>query len=298
MKIHTERFKWYDAALIVLFIAAAIMIFSHEIIGGLLISPFMHLYESDETGFWQVFCLYFQFIGVWVVFLPLCLIFKRNRPILKALWTAPKGNNIRYLGIGLLIGFSLNMICAIAAILNSDIAVYYDSFHFIRLLLLFIAVFIQSSSEELVCRAFIYQCLRRGYRHPAVAIILNALLFTVMHLFNPGASVIPMLAVFVAGIFFSLMVYYMDSIWCAMAAHTAWNYTQNVILGLPNSGQVTPFSVFRLEAVSATNSLVYNADFGLEGTFMAVAVMTIAGILIVVFYGKRNVKPYDPWTDI
>ena len=57
MKIHTERFKWYDAALIVLFIAAAIMIFSHEIIGGLLISPFMHLYESDETGFWQVFCL-------------------------------------------------------------------------------------------------------------------------------------------------------------------------------------------------------------------------------------------------
>lgn len=65
-----------------------------------------------------------------------------------------------------------------------------------------------------------------------------------MHLLNPGASVIPILAVFVAGIFFSLMVYYMDSLWCAMAAHAAWNYTQNVILELPNSDIVSPVSVF------------------------------------------------------
>ncbi len=37
-----------------------------------------------------------------------------------------------------------------------------------------------------------------------------------------------------------------------------------------------------------------------DGTIriMAVVVMTIAGILIAAFYGKRNVKSYDPWTDV
>ena len=296
-RIHTERFRWTDEAIIVLLFAAIIMILSSGFLGGVIVAPFAPLIENDETGYWEIFFMYFQFIGIWLAFLILCLVFKRNRPILKALWTAPKGNKIRYLGIGLLIGFGLNMFCAVAAVLNKDIAIYFDSFNFTRLLLLFIAVFIQSSSEELVCRAYIYQCLRRGYRHPAVAIILNALLFTVMHLLNPGASVIPMLAVFVAGFFFSLMVYFMDSLWCAMAAHTAWNYTQNVILGLPNSGIVSPVSVFKLDAASATSSLVYNVMFGLEGTVMAVAVMTIASILIIVLYRNKKVTPYNPWND-
>ena len=296
-RIHTERFRWTDEAIIVLLFAAIIMILSSGFLGGVIVAPFAPLIENDETGYWEIFFMYFQFIGIWLAFLILCLVFKRNRPILKALWTAPKGNNIRYLGIGLLIGFGLNMLCAVAALLNKDIAVYFDSFNFIKLLLLFIAVFIQSSSEELVCRAYIYQCLRRGYRHPAVAIILNALLFTVMHLLNPGASVIPMLAVLVAGLLFSLMVYYMDSLWCAMAAHAAWNYTQNVILGLPNSGIVSPVSVFKLDAASATSSLVYNVMFGLEGTVMAVAVMTIASILIIVLYRNKKVTPYNPWND-
>lgn len=287
-KIHTEQFRWYDSALIVLPLSGIIMILSLGYLGELLTLPIARLCETDETGFWQVFCSYFQFIGVWAAFLLLCLIFKRNRPILKTLWTAPKGNNIRFFGIGLLIGFGLNMICAIAAILNKNIALYYDSFHFVRLLLLLFAVFVQSSAEELVCRGFIYQSLKRGYRHPAVAIILNALLFTVMHLLNPGVGIIPLLAILAAGLLFSLMVYYMDSIWCAMAAHTAWNYTQNVILGLPNSGIVTPVSVFKLDAASATNSLVYNTEFGLEGTPMAIAVMAVAGILIAFFYSKRN----------
>ena len=159
----------------------------------------------------------------------------------------------------------------------------------IKLLLLFIAVFIQSSAEEMVCRGFIFQRLRRGYRHPAVAIILNSLLFTSMHLFNPGASVISMTAVLVAGLLFSLMVYYMDSIWCAMAAHTAWNFTQNLILGLPNSGMVSPVSVFKLDAATAKSSFAYSVEFGLEGSITGITVMIITGIVIIVLYHKKEI---------
>ena len=288
-KIHTENFRWYDEAILVMLFATFMMLICGQIMGGLVEAPFANLIENDSTGYWSTFFMYFGFIGTWIVFMLEFLIVKKDRPILKALWTAPKGNNIKYLGIGFLIGFGLNIICAIVAVLNKDISLHYDSFNFIKLLLLFVAVFIQSSAEEMVCRGFIFQRLRRGYRHPAVAIILNSLLFTSMHLFNPGASVISMTAVLAAGLLFSLMVYYMDSIWCAMAAHTAWNFTQNLILGLPNSGMVSPVSVFKLDAATAKSSFAYSVEFGLEGSITAIAVMIITGIVIIVLYHKKEI---------
>ena len=288
-KIHTENFRWYDEAILVMLFATFMMIICGQIMGGLVEVPFTHLIQNDSTGYWSTFFMYFGFIGTWIVFMIEFLIVKKDRPILKTLWTAPKGNNIKYLGLGFLIGFVLNIICAIVAVLNKDISLHYDSFNFIKLLLLFIAVFIQSSAEEMVCRGFIFQRLRRGYRHPAVAIILNSLLFTSMHLFNPGASVISMTVVLAAGLLFSLMVYYMDSIWCAMAAHTAWNFTQNLILGLPNSGIVSPVSVFKLDAATAKSSFAYSVEFGLEGSITAIAVMIITGIVIIVLYHKKEI---------
>ena len=288
-KIHTENFRWYDEAILVMLFATFMMIICGQIMGGLVEVPFTHLIQNDSTGYWSTFFMYFGFIGTWIVFMLEFLIVKKDRPILKALWTAPKGNNIKYLGIGFLIGFGLNIICAIVAVLNKDISLHYDSFNFIKLLLLFVAVFIQSSAEEMVCRGFIFQRLRRGYRHPAVAIILNSLLFTSMHLFNPGASVISMTVVLAAGLLFSLMVYYMDSIWCAMAAHTAWNFTQNLILGLPNSGMVSPVSVFKLDAATAKSSFAYSVEFGLEGSITAITVMIITGMVIIVLYHKKEI---------
>ena len=288
-KIHTENFRWYDEAILVMLFATFMVIICGQIIGGLVEMPFTHLIQNDSTGYWRTFFMYFGFIGTWIVFMIEFLIVKKDRPILRTLWTAPKGNNIKYLGLGFLIGFVLNIICAIVAVLNKDISLQYDSFNFIKLLLLFIAVFIQSSAEEMVCRGFIYQRLRRGYRHPTVAIILNSLLFTAMHLFNPGASVVSMTAVLAAGLLFSLMVYYMDSIWCAMAAHTAWNFTQNLILGLPNSGMVSPVSVFKLDAATAKSSFAYSVEFGLEGSITAITVMIITGIVIIVLYHKKEI---------
>ena len=288
-KIHTENFRWYDEAILVMLFATFMMIICGQIMGGLVEVPFTHLIQNDSTGYWSTFFMYFGFIGTWIVFMIEFLIVKKDRPILKTLWTAPKGNNIKYLGLGFLIGFVLNIICAIVAVLNKDISLHYDSFNFIKLLLLFIAVFIQSSAEEMVCRGFIFQRLRRGYRHPAVAIILNSLLFTSMHLFNPGASVISMTAVLAAGLLFSLMVYYMDSVWCAMAAHTAWNFTQNLILGLPNSGIVSPVSVFKLDAATAKSSFAYSVEFGLEGSITAITVMIMTGIVIIVLYHKKEI---------
>ena len=239
---------------------------------------------------------YLSFIGMWIVLLALCAAFKSNRPILKALWTTPKGNNIKMLLIGLLIGFATNAICIGAAALHKDIFLYFDSFPVIPLILLFVSVFIQSSAEEAVCRGFLYQRLRKSYKNPWVAILVNPLLFAAMHLPNPGMTLLALLNIIIVGILFGAMVYYFDSIWMAMAAHAAWNFTQNVIFGLPNSGIVSAYSIFKLDASTARNSAFYNVEFGVEGTIIALVVLSVSTLIAIYIGEKRQMKSTDIWS--
>ena len=162
----------------------------------------------------------------------------------------------------------------------------YSKFY-IPFVIMFLTVFVQSSAEELLCRGFLYQRLRRSYKHPAVAIVGNSALFAALHLFNEGVTVLSIINILVVGILFSFMVYYMDSIWCAMAAHAAWNFTQNIIFGLPNSGITVPFSVFKLDASTARNSFAYNIGFGIEGTIFADLVL-ILGCVLLFMWGRKK----------
>lgn len=241
--------------------------------------------------------LYFEFIGIWVLTILYLRLTPKSKPILKAIGRTASGNTWLGLLIGTVIGFGLNALCILAAWLHRDISLYYDSFQPLYLILIFVAVFIQSSAEELLCRGFLYQRLMRSYGKPVVAIVVNSLFFALMHLMNDGVTVLSLLNIFVVGILFSLMVYYMDSLWCAMAAHAAWNFTQNILFGLPNSGIVVPYSVFRLEASTARNSFAYNVGFGIEGTLLADAVLILACVGLYLWGRKYGRKPLDVWAE-
>lgn len=256
----------------------------------------LRLLPVDNTrGEIAMFFSYFTFIGIWAVMLLWLVLTKKNRPILKTLWTAPEGNNLKNLLIGFGLGFGLNGLCILAAWLHGDIKLYFDSFRPIWLLLIFGAVFIQSSAEELMCRSFLYQRLLRTYSAP-VAIIGNSALFALLHLGNQGVTVLSLINIFAVGILFSFMVYYMDSLWCAMAMHTAWNYCQNIVFGLPNSGIVSRFSVLKLDAATAVDSFAYNVGFGVEGTVLADLVLIAACAALYLWGKKYGVKPIEIWS--
>lgn len=233
--------------------------------------------------------MYFSFIGIWIVTLAYMRFTKKNRPILKEIGRSAPGNNWRNLLLGIILGFGLNGICILAAWLHGDISLYYHSFRPVYFVIIFAAVFVQSSAEELVCRGFLYQRLRRSYENPAVAIIGNSLLFALLHLFNKGVTVLSLINIFAVGILFSFMVYYMDSIWCAMAAHAAWNFTQNIVFGLPNSGIIAPYSVFMLDTSTANDSFAYNVGFGIEGTVFADVVL-IAACVCIYLWGRKKAR--------
>lgn len=237
---------------------------------------------------------YAMFAGIMVGFLLALLIVKPWRPYLKAFGTGPSGNRVGMLLLGLLIGFVTNGICVAGAVLAGNIQLEFTQFSVVGLMVFFIFILIQASTEELVCRGFAYQRLKRTYG-TAAAVVGSAIIFSLGHIFNTGVTPLALIDIFLIGVFYALMVRYCDSIWMAMGAHTAWNFTQNILLGLPNSGTASSYSFFGLAGTS-TNSLAYDTAFGVEGTVLAV-VLNIICIVALYLWGRKHGKKeaYDVW---
>ena len=264
------------------------LLFAGQLISSL-IDPFP-LPNYFNNNFKFTFNIYANFWGIWIAFILFCIIFrKKNKAILDSIKYNRTCNNFKMLMLGFLIGFVLNGFCAAVAILHGDIKLTFYKFEILNLILLFIAVFIQSSSEELIFRGFVYQRLKNRYNNIKFAIIVNSILFAVLHLGNNGISAAGFIDILLSGVFFSLMFCAFDSIWLVMACHTTWNFTQNILFGLPNSGTVSKYSIFIMDVNSATSSFAFDKNFGLEGAALSITLMFI-GCMTMYIYCKKNNK--------
>ena len=130
-------------------------------------------------------------------------------------------------------------------------------------------------------------------RHkPVVVILLNSIMFTLGHILNPNVTLVSIVSLFLISVLFTYpMLYMKNSLWFAFGLHTAWNFCQNIVFGLPNSGMIFPYSVFRGNAETARNSFAYNVGFGIEGSWLAA--IFIAGVCVILYaYAyKRKLKP-------
>ena len=242
----------------------------------------------------------------------LCWLFVKNRYIWKSFLIKRGGNNyaagdilteddayadlygrrrngLKMLGWGLLLGFLTNFFCIACALLHGDIKLYFDcaASQIPYFLFSLFCVCIQSSAEELWCRGFMYERIRVHY--PLwVAIVVNGLFFAALHMGNPGASALPIIDIAVCGLSYSIAKWYTGSIWFPMGIHTAWNFTQNFLFGLPNSGLVSEVSIFGLDAASAHDSLAYNVAFVIEGALPAVIGDALLGIICIILAAKKG----------
>ena len=197
-------------------------------------------------------------------------------------------NGLKMLGWGLLLGFLTNFFCIACALIHGDIKLYFDcaASQILYFLFSLFCVCIQSSAEELWCRGFMYERLHE--RYPLwVAVAVNGVLFGLLHIFNPGADVIPIVGIIITGLSYSLLRWYSGSIWIAMGIHTGWNFTQNYLFGLPNSGLVSEASVFHLGAANGTTTWVYDWVFGVEGGIPALFIDGLLGVTII-YLACRN----------
>lgn len=284
--------KWYDNVLWICIISYAILFIS-EIIGGLFISRLVKgLFTSGLIRgdvYIYTFIMYILFIDIWIGVLFVLFVFKSNHYIIDKITTKTKGNNMANLFWGLFIGFVLNGLCALIAMINGDFTLRFSQFEIFRAFGLFFAVFVQSSAEELLCRGFMYQRLLKSTNSPAFAIIFNSLFFAALHLFNNGMSILPFYCILIFGVLASMLVYYFDSLWMVMGLHAMWNFTQSILLGLPNSGNNVPYSIFKIGS-SVKGSFAYNPIFGLEGTILSCVLMTACCVALYLWKSKKKVE--------
>ena len=274
-------------------ILAYILITAGQIIGEIVV----WVSGAEKTDLGLTAGMYFSFAGIWLVLFLNALI-KKNRPLFKAYGTGCKGNNVKNLLIGLLIGIGMNGAAILMAWMHGDIHMYFDRIEIVPFIILFAAVYVQSAAEEMICRGFVYQRVLRTYKDKYwLAILVNSVFFAALHLGNEGVSPLAFVDLAVTGLLFSAMVYYFDSLWMAMAVHTGWNFTQSILAGLPNSGLVVPYSVFKLDASTARDSFFYNVAFGVEGTVPAIAIQIVVLVALVMIGRKIGEKPTDIWKE-
>ncbi len=92
-------------------------------------------------------------------------------------------------------------------------------------------------AEELLFRGYIFSVLRRvwGWR---ATLAVTSVAFGLLHLLNPGATLLSLTLVMLAGVFLGGIVVVTGSLYASWMAHFAWNWTQAVLFHTAVSGIV------------------------------------------------------------
>lgn len=182
----------------------------------------------------------------------------------------------------------MNSFCVLVAYIHKNITLTWNYINIILLLFCFLAVLIQCLAEEMLNRIFIFEKIKKSYNSPLLAIVINSLFFGLIHIFNDDISILAIVSIISMGVLTSLMIYYYDNIWGAVGIHTAWNFTQNIIFGLLNSGNPSAYSIFKM--VDSRNSFAYNTYFGIEATWIAILTILLVSIILYLYNSKHKMK--------
>lgn len=272
--------------ILVVIVITLLLLFVGSAVGALPVMLLQKLFPNMDGG--SAFLLsYLSFIGIDILVLVYCALFEKDifRSFLHPRQGGSPGNTGKSFALGLLIGFGMNALCILFAWLHGDVHFYVGRFQLLYMLCALVCVCIQSGAEELITRGYMMGALCKRYS-VLLAIAVNALFFAVLHLMNPGITALSFLNIVAIAIVLSLVIYYFGSIWMCIAVHTAWNFTQNFLFGLPNSGLVSESSFLHLEA--AKDSPFYDVAFGIEGTLTSVIVIAVFGAAVVYFGRKKG----------
>lgn len=140
--------------------------------------------------------------------------------------------------------------------------------------LFFVGYLFQGMNEEVLFRGYLYKRLITFLPIPMV-IALSSLLFAVMHLRNPGISVLAFINLIIFGVFAALVRYHSNSLWFVGALHSAWNFVQGPLLGVAVSGNANQQVVF-FSKLSDISTIINGGSFGLEGSIITTIILLVA----------------------
>lgn len=154
------------------------------------------------------------------------------------------------------------------------------------LVLYAIGFVVQAGLEEWVFRGYVYRALRERWSWATVA-GATSVAFGVLHLWNPDVEMAALVNTFLLGFAFAASVEACGTLWPAIAAHAAWNFTMSVVLGLPMSGTHVD-GVFDL-AVSGPGWLT-GGSYGPEGSWVLTALLVPVVVGLALWVDRRRAQ--------
>lgn len=145
---------------------------------------------------------------------------------------------------------------------------------------------IQGFEEELITRSILmnYFAVNNGVMG---GIIINSLIFAILHLGNPAFGILPFINIMLIGIVFSLLFYISDDIFLPAAAHSFWNFAQGNIFGIEVSGMdEINNTIFKTKLMGS--DLISGGAFGFEGSIFVTFVEIIMILVIIRIIKRRN----------
>ena len=147
---------------------------------------------------------------------------------------------------------------------------------------------IVSLNEEIAIRGYILHNLSSSF-NKYVALIISSLVFMIMHLGNPNIGILPLVNLFLAGIFLGIYTIHKNNLWFPIGAHLTWNYLQGPIFGFEVSGNKIN-SLF--EQKPNGHELLTGGNFGFEGSIILTLFLMISIFYMDRYFQKPNIfKP-------
>lgn len=147
---------------------------------------------------------------------------------------------------------------------------------------------IVSLNEEIAIRGYILHNLSSSF-NKYVALIVSSLVFMIMHLGNPNIGILPLVNLFLAGIFLGIYTIHKNNLWFPIGAHLTWNYLQGPIFGFEVSGNKIN-SLF--EQKPNGHELLTGGNFGFEGSIILTLFLMISIFFMDGYFQKPDIfKP-------
>ncbi len=156
---------------------------------------------------------------------------------------------------------------------------------------LFMSALIPGFMEELFFRGILFRWIEE-FGGSWAALLVTSALFGLAHILNPGATWFSSFAIAVeAGLLLGSAYMLTRSLWMPIGLHSAWNFTQGAIFGVPVSGQP---ATGLLRSQPSGPPLLSGGAFGLEASAIALAIATVA-VLFLLWLAIRRGELVKPW---
>lgn len=188
-----------------------------------------------------------------------------------------KKNSLKELSSGFTIGFGLVVLIVVLLVLLK----YYKIQSFNSWTIIIDAFFlfgIGAFLQELVVRGILFRIVEEVLGS-WITIAIVSCIFGVMHLGNENATIYTTISLIISDVLLSAAFIYTRKIWFVWGIHFGWNFFQDGIFGMPNSG-ISKLPSWINPSVNGPEWIT-GGNWGIEASYISILLTLVVGIVIL-----------------